>query len=279
MQGVVRQRWRPRSCSAATFQPHSPPVAGGTQINSRDDGITCRSASAEGSGESNDDKASSLPPAPGKSAEPLSVGTSGPEAGRARAAADAMRVRPRRSPTRSPTRGARGPTAVNPRRPIPPSTSPTRAARATTMGPGDPTSSAPPASADPSSVRPRAGGPFRWKRGEQIGKGSYGTVYVGLNQDSGALVAVKEISFATRNASEVEELRKEINLMRSLRHKNVVAYMGTEVRGQTLFILTEWVPGVPCWTCWRNSRSFTSTSSASTRSSSSMVLPTSTPTT
>jgi hypothetical protein len=56
-------------------------------------------------------------------------------------------------------------------------------------------------------------------------------------------VAVKEISFATRNASEVEELRKEINLMRSLRHKNVVAYMGTEVRGQTLFILTEWVPG------------------------------------
>ena len=73
--------------------------------------------------------------------------------------------------------------------------------------------------------------------------GSYGTVYVGLNADTGSMLAVKEISFTKRNNEEIQEMRQEINLMRSLRHKNIVQYLGTEVRQQALYILTEWVSG------------------------------------
>jgi hypothetical protein len=34
---------------------------------------------------------------------------------------------------------------------------------------------------------------FRWKKGEVIGKGAYGKVFIGLNEETGALLAVKEI--------------------------------------------------------------------------------------
>ena len=40
-------------------------------------------------------------------------------------------------------------------------------------------------------------------------------------------------------------LQTEIDLMRSLTHENIVAYLGTEVNKEIglLFIFTEWVPG------------------------------------
>jgi serine/threonine protein kinase len=36
--------------------------------------------------------------------------------------------------------------------------------------------------------------PGHWKLGGQIGKGSFGNVHVGLNEDSGDLIAVKILS-------------------------------------------------------------------------------------
>ena len=43
--------------------------------------------------------------------------------------------------------------------------------------------------------------PFHWAKGEQLGAGTQGTVYLALNQQDGGLMAVKEIDIATVHAS------------------------------------------------------------------------------
>ena len=48
--------------------------------------------------------------------------------------------------------------------------------------------------------KPRQVEPIRWQRGEVIGQGAYGTVYLGLNLDTGELMAVKQL-----DAKEVSE--------------------------------------------------------------------------
>ena len=78
-----------------------------------------------------------------------------------------------------------------------------------------------------------------------IGAGSYGRVFMGLNMDTGGLIAIKELVFSPDNVNEVAAMQQEINLMRSLDHPNIVKYLGTEM-GDTnnmLYIFTEWVPG------------------------------------
>lgn len=84
---------------------------------------------------------------------------------------------------------------------------------------------------------------IRWRKGGTIGKGAYGAVFLGLNEDSGELMAVKEIHFSSRDQREIVALQTEIDLMRSLKHQHIVRYLGTEVRGSSLYIFTEWVSG------------------------------------
>lgn len=43
-----------------------------------------------------------------------------------------------------------------------------------------------------------AGSQIRWRKGELIGCGAFGRVYMGMNLDSGELLAVKQVDF-TRN--------------------------------------------------------------------------------
>ena len=85
---------------------------------------------------------------------------------------------------------------------------------------------------------------FRWQRGEQIGQGSFGAVYQGLNQDTGALLAIKELQFAESDEmQELESMKEEIDMMRSLDHPHIVRYLGADVRGSTLYIMAEWMAG------------------------------------
>ena len=65
-----------------------------------------------------------------------------------------------------------------------------------------------------------------------------------LNEETGSLMAAKELLFSEGDAEEIEMIRGEINLLRSLSHENIVAYLGTECApNNTLYIFTEWVPG------------------------------------
>jgi hypothetical protein len=73
---------------------------------------------------------------------------------------------------------------------------------------------------------------LRWQRGELLGTGAFGRVFLGLNEDTGELLAVKEVllsgSTMERAAEQLRSLEAEVNLMRSLSHPNLVRYLGTE---------------------------------------------------
>ncbi|XP_072982338.1 mitogen-activated protein kinase kinase kinase NPK1-like isoform X1 [Typha latifolia] len=91
--------------------------------------------------------------------------------------------------------------------------------------------------------------PIRWRKGELIGCGAFGHVYMGMNLDSGELLAVKQVLIGTSNASKekaqahVRELEEEVKLLKNLSHRNIVRYLGTAREEDTLNILLEFVPG------------------------------------
>lgn len=84
---------------------------------------------------------------------------------------------------------------------------------------------------------------IKWKRGEVIGQGAFGVVYLGLNTESGELLAVKQMALDEVSVKELSQLENEINLLRSLRHSNIVRYVGTEITPTALSIFLEYIPG------------------------------------
>jgi serine/threonine protein kinase/WD40 repeat protein len=84
---------------------------------------------------------------------------------------------------------------------------------------------------------------IRWKRAEMLGQGAFGVVYLGLNIDTGELMAVKQMATEEVSKRELGSLENEINLLRNLRHPNIVRYIGTELTNSALSIFLEYVPG------------------------------------
>ncbi|XP_042515998.1 mitogen-activated protein kinase kinase kinase NPK1-like isoform X2 [Macadamia integrifolia] len=91
--------------------------------------------------------------------------------------------------------------------------------------------------------------PIRWRKGELIGCGAFGRVYMGMNLDSGELLAVKQVLIPANYASKekaqahIRELEEEVKLLKNLSHPNIVRYLGTVREEETLNILLEFVPG------------------------------------
>lgn len=84
---------------------------------------------------------------------------------------------------------------------------------------------------------------IRWKRGQLIGEGTFGKVYKGLNEQTGELLAVKQLYLADTSESDVDGIQEEINVICNLEHANIVNYLGTTITDRHLFILLEYVPG------------------------------------
>ncbi|XP_010486085.1 PREDICTED: mitogen-activated protein kinase kinase kinase 3 isoform X2 [Camelina sativa] len=90
---------------------------------------------------------------------------------------------------------------------------------------------------------------IRWRKGELIGCGAFGRVYMGMNLDSGELLAIKQVLIAPSSASKektqdhIRELEEEVQLLKNLSHPNIVRYLGTVRESDSLNILMEFVPG------------------------------------
>lgn len=77
---------------------------------------------------------------------------------------------------------------------------------------------------------------FRWVRGELIGKGTYGRVYLALNATTGEMIAVKQVEIPrtasdkddSRQVTVVEALKLESETLKDLDHPNIVQYLGFE---------------------------------------------------
>ncbi|XP_061946107.1 serine/threonine-protein kinase EDR1-like isoform X3 [Populus nigra] len=76
--------------------------------------------------------------------------------------------------------------------------------------------------------------------GERIGLGSYGEVY---HADwNGTEVAVKKFLDQDFSGAALDEFKREVRIMRRLRHPNVVLFMGAVTRPPNLSIITEFLP-------------------------------------
>ncbi|CAM9140549.1 unnamed protein product [Ectocarpus sp. 12 AP-2014] len=87
--------------------------------------------------------------------------------------------------------------------------------------------------------------PVRWLRGDIIGAGAFGTVHLGLNLDTGELMAVKSISLdrGDMTSGDAKAFENEIAMLRDNRHENIVKSYGSSIKGNTMFIFLEYMPG------------------------------------
>ncbi|KAH8686783.1 mitogen-activated protein kinase [Ilyonectria robusta] len=92
----------------------------------------------------------------------------------------------------------------------------------------------------------------KWMKGALIGQGSFGSVYLALHAVTGELLAVKQVEAPapgangpndSRKKSMIEALKREISLLRELRHANIVQYLGCSSSVEHLNIFLEYVPG------------------------------------
>ncbi|KAF7975594.1 hypothetical protein HWV62_9159 [Athelia sp. TMB] len=98
---------------------------------------------------------------------------------------------------------------------------------------------------------------FKWVRGELIGKGTYGRVYLALNTTTGEMIAVKQVEIpkassdkaGTKQAGFVKAFKSESGTLEELDHPNVVQYLGFEETPNFLSIFMEYVPGGSIGSC------------------------------
>ncbi|KAL7701500.1 NPK1-related protein kinase-like [Lotmaria passim] len=91
----------------------------------------------------------------------------------------------------------------------------------------------------------------RWRKGSLIGRGTYGSVYLGLLPD-GSFFAVKSVELGNRraatdhlNALELVSLSREINMMRRLRHRNLCTFKGVyyDAENTSINMFMEYIGG------------------------------------
>lgn len=105
---------------------------------------------------------------------------------------------------------------------------------------------------------------FRIIRGQLIGKGTYGRVYLGMNADTGEVLAVKQVEVNPRVAGQdkdrikemVAAMDQEIDTMQHLEHPNIVQYLGCERGELSISIYLEYISGGSIGSCLRKHGKF-----------------------
>ncbi|GMI67265.1 mitogen-activated protein kinase kinase kinase 5 [Hibiscus trionum] len=87
----------------------------------------------------------------------------------------------------------------------------------------------------------------QWQKGKLIGRGTFGSVYVASNRETGALCAMKEVEIFPddpKSAESIKQLEQEIKVLSQLKHQNIVQYYGSETVEDKFYIYLEYVhPG------------------------------------
>lgn len=92
---------------------------------------------------------------------------------------------------------------------------------------------------------------LKYMKGAMIGQGSFGTVYLALHAITGELMALKQVEMPSNSNTHldakknnmVEALKREIGLLRELKHPNIVQYLGSNSDESHLNIFLEYVAG------------------------------------
>ncbi|KAK3509495.1 hypothetical protein QTP70_035151, partial [Hemibagrus guttatus] len=78
---------------------------------------------------------------------------------------------------------------------------------------------------------------------EMIGEGSFGRVYKGRRKFSGQVVALKFIPKVGRSEKELRSLKREIEIMRGLKHPNIVLLLDSFETQTEVVVVTEYAEG------------------------------------
>ncbi|XP_057975525.1 mitogen-activated protein kinase kinase kinase 5 isoform X2 [Malania oleifera] len=73
---------------------------------------------------------------------------------------------------------------------------------------------------------------LQWQKGKLIGRGTFGSVYVATNRETGALCAMKEVEIFPddpKSGESIKQLQQEIKVLSQLKHPNIVQYYGSEI--------------------------------------------------
>ena len=105
---------------------------------------------------------------------------------------------------------------------------------------------------------------YRVIRGQLIGKGTYGRVYVGINATTGEVLAIKQVEVNPKVAGQekdkikdtVASLDREIDTMQHLEHPNIVQYLGCERKEYSISIFLEYISGGSIGSCLRKHGEF-----------------------
>lgn len=84
---------------------------------------------------------------------------------------------------------------------------------------------------------------FAYKIGEMVGRGAFGKVFQAMNLINGELMAVKCVDLVNVSPEELDEIKNEVQLLRTLRHRHVVSYVGTHTMETSFNIIMEFCPG------------------------------------
>ena len=116
----------------------------------------------------------------------------------------------------------------------------------------------------PQDKIPKRQATFRWFKGQLIGKGTYGRVYLGMNATTGEFLAVKQVEVSAKAAGNDKEkmremvaaLDQEIDTMQHLDHVNIVQYLGCERKEMSISIFLEYISGGSVGSCLRKHGKF-----------------------
>lgn len=81
----------------------------------------------------------------------------------------------------------------------------------------------------------------RFRIYEELGRGAYGQVFKGIDIQSGESVAIKQISLAGISQDNLQGVQGEIDLLKTLNHKNIVKYLGSHKTRTHLYIILEYM--------------------------------------
>lgn len=77
--------------------------------------------------------------------------------------------------------------------------------------------------------------------GEELGRGAFGQVFKGIDSASGNTVAIKQISLNDRSQDNLQGVMGEIDLLKTLNHRNIVKYLGSFKTRTHLYIILEFM--------------------------------------
>lgn len=70
---------------------------------------------------------------------------------------------------------------------------------------------------------------FSWQRGIKIGQGRFGKVYTAVNNETGELMAMKEIQLQPFDYKAIRNVAVELRIFEGINHENLVRYYGVEI--------------------------------------------------